>query len=199
MLAVVAVLVGAGAGHAADVTIAIQGPVVVVTDPAGVLGGTIQAGDIISGTYTYNTATPDANALPTVGDYWHTTSPYGLILTAGGHVFRTARTNVQFLVEIVNDHGTPASDHYLLRSYTNRPLANGAVVEHIAWQLDDPTLAALSSEALPVGAPVLTDWRQSTFGLTITGCPAEDFNGFSCDGSFDFFIYAYVRSATVIP
>ena len=52
ILAVVAVLVGGGAGHAADVTIGIQAPVVIVTDPAGVLGGTIQAGDVISGTYT---------------------------------------------------------------------------------------------------------------------------------------------------
>jgi hypothetical protein len=68
------------------------------------------------------------------------------------------------------------------------------VVEHISWQLDDPTLAALSSEALPVDAPVLADW-QSFFGITITGCPAEDFNGVFCNSLSTFFIRAHVTSA----
>ena len=40
-------------------------------------------------------------------------------------------------------------------------------MNHISWQLDDPTAAALSSPALPIVPPVLQDW-QSNFGLDIS-------------------------------
>ena len=45
------------------VTFEVTAAVKNVYDPAGVLGGTIQAGDTITGTYTFDTATPDSNSL----------------------------------------------------------------------------------------------------------------------------------------
>ena len=90
-------------------------------------------GEVWTGTYTYNLDTPDENSAPTVGDYQHTDSKYGITIKSGGTVIaQTDPNNVNFLVEIVNDHGEPASDNYLLRSYNNI----GA--SHISWQLDDP-------------------------------------------------------------
>jgi len=56
---------------------------------------------------------------------------------------------------------------------------------HIAWQLDGPTLNAISSEALPTVAPVLADW-QSIFGLTIESRASYNTG---------FFIRAHVTSA----
>jgi hypothetical protein len=144
-------------------------------------------GDVITGTYVYESTTPDTSTSPTVGDYWHTTAPFGITLNAGGFVFRTDPNNVNFLVEIVNDHGIPAWDNYLLRSYNN--IFDRSVPSerenHIAWQLDDPTLMALSSDALPTVPPVLSAW-QSIFGLTIESRSSYDNS---------FFIRAHVTSA----
>lgn len=151
--------------HAEPISIAITAEVASVDDLDGLLAGAVNVGDVITGTYVYESTTLDTNDLPTVGDYQHTTTPFGITLNAGGFLFRTDPSNVDFIVEIVNDHGTPASDNYLIRSYNNlfdlsAPTSiSGPTENHIAWQLDDPTLAALSSEALPLVPPVLADWQ----------------------------------------
>jgi len=182
---------------AEPISINITAEVALVDDPGDTLGGVISVGDIITGTYIYESTTPDSNPLPTVGDYWHSTPPYGITINAGELVFKTDPDNVDFLVEIVNDHGSPPRDNYLLRSYNNifnPALPNGAVVDHISWQLDDPTATALSSEVLPTVPPVLDDW-QSIFGLTITGfIPDPDFPDEPWPGT-EFFIRAHVISA----
>jgi len=169
------------------VSIDLTATVASVDDPNGFLGNRIHPGDDLVGTYTYDLSTPDTNTFPTVGDYWHTDPLFGITLSAGGFVFRTNPDNVSFLVEIVNDHGTPASDNYLLRSYNNvldgPNLTNFAAPFHISWQLDDPSLTAISSTDLPAGPPVISAW-QSLFGVTIDS-----------DG-LGFFIRAHVVSAT---
>src|SRR3712207_1697056 len=104
------------------VTIALTATVAAVEDPAQLLGGAIRPGDSVTGTYTYNTGTNDTNTLPTVGDYWHTTAPYGMSLTVGGRVFQTDPQNVRLLVEVANNHNS--RDGYLVHSYNNRPLSS---------------------------------------------------------------------------
>ena len=179
---------------AAQITINISAEIEFVDDFGNILGGALNNGDMLSGSYTYESTTSDSNVLSTVGDYWHNSSPYGISLTGGGFTFETDPSDVQFLVEIVNDHGTVARDNYLLRSYNNLALSNGIFVEHISWQLDDPTAAALSSTELPLIPPSLSDWG-SIFGVTINGCSALDHTG-NCDLSSDqFFIRAHVISA----
>ncbi len=162
------------AGETSPITVAITGTVRSVDDFPGVLGGAINPGDTITGFYTYDSATPDSNSLETVGDYWHTTAPFGISLTVAGLTFQTDPNNVSFLVEIVNDHapGIPPTDNYVLHSYNNLfavsvpdELGPGPM-NVISWQLDDPTALALSSTDLPTTPPVLSDW-QSLFGLDI--------------------------------
>src|SRR5262245_59936894 len=169
------------------ITIAITAEVAEVDDPGGYLGGTINVGDVITGTYIYDATTPDTNPLPTVGDYRHTTAPFGITLNAGGLVFRTDPNNVDFLVEVANNHGIPAIEGYLLRSYKNifDRSVPGERKNHIAWEINYPTLTALSSDALPTVAPVLSDY-QSIFGLTIES---------EANSSSKFFIRAHVTSA----
>ncbi|HEX3037283.1 MAG TPA: PxKF domain-containing protein [Thermodesulfobacteriota bacterium] len=154
---------------AESISIPITAQVTDIYDPGGFLGGAINVGDVITGTYVYESTTPDTNTSPTVGDYWHTTAPFGITLNAGGLVFRTDPNNVYFLVEILNDFGIPARDNYLLRSYNNTfdISVPSATQNLIGWQLDDPTYTALSSGALPTMPPVLADW-QSLSGLTIS-------------------------------
>jgi len=129
----------------------------------------ISSGQTITGTYVYNSTALDSNPDdPTVGDYWHTTAPFGITVNAGKYTFSTDPNNVQFLLEMVDRE---SSDNYVLHSYNNLPQPMPgfeAMVDRISWQLDDSTGTVLSSDALPTDAPDLNAW-QSTFGLTIEG------------------------------
>jgi len=145
---------------------------------------------VITGTYIYDSTVPDTNDSPTVGDYISSTSPFGITLNVGGLVFRTDPNNVEFWVEIVNNHGNPASDNYLIRSYNNIfdiPVPS-EISTDIVWQLNDPTLNALSSDELPTVPPVLPDWDSSSdLTLLSQGDPSEEY----------YFIRAHVTSATL--
>lgn len=138
-----------------------------VSDSDGLLGGAIVVGDTITGTYTYDIDTVDSNTLETVGDYLHDSAPNGIFLESKGYEFATDPTDVDFVLELVNDHGGPG-DNYLLRSQNNAPASLNVSVDNISWQLDDASGAALDSVGLTTEPPVLADWT-SIFGLTIQG------------------------------
>lgn len=60
-----------------------------VHDPDNYLNGRIQVGDLITGTYTYGTDTPDSNPLSYGGRYGHFAYPCGFSLRVGGLDFIT--------------------------------------------------------------------------------------------------------------
>jgi hypothetical protein len=119
-----------GSLRAELITIYLTAEATYVDDPADLLEGKVSIGNIITGSYSYDSDTLDTNPLDTVGDYWHYTSPYGITLAVGEFVFQTDLDNVDFLVEVLNDH--TGIDAYLLRSYNNLPLSSGVEVDHIA-------------------------------------------------------------------
>ncbi|MHC4157372.1 MAG: PEP-CTERM sorting domain-containing protein [Planctomycetota bacterium] len=149
------------------ITIAIETQVDYVEDLGNYLEGKINPGDIITGTYTYESTTPDSSPLdPAQGNYWHYAPPAGITLTVGGFDFQTDPTSVEFHVAIRNDIEPGEEDLYSIVSYNNASLYNGTPVDHISWQLYDPTGTAVSTDALPTSAPVLTDWSTS-YGLRL--------------------------------
>jgi len=152
-------------GRGAIITIGVEAEVTYVDDLQDLLGGSIGIGDIITGSYSYNSDTPDTNPLSTVGDYWHYSAPYGISLGAGGLLFQTDPTGVDFLVEVGDNH--TGQDAYLLRSYSNLTLASGVSVDHISWQLNDYSCTALSSDDLPLVPPVLGDWESNYLLITL--------------------------------
>ena len=113
--------------RATIITINLTAEIAEVDDLGGLLEGNVNVGDTITGSYTYDSTTSDSNPLETVGDYWHFSPPYGINLSAGGFVFETDPDNVNFLVEICNNH--LGDDNYLLLSYNNLPLSNGVLVD----------------------------------------------------------------------
>ncbi len=168
MMAVICILaVGVPRARATLITIEITAVVDSVDDQGNYLEGQIEVGDIITGTYTYESTTPDSNPSSYIGHYWHYDPPAGISLMVGGFDFRTDPGNIEFLIGIVND-GTSGDDSYWLISYNNLPLSNGTLVDSIGWQLNDPTGNALSSTDLPTTPPVLDDW-QSIVGLRLEG------------------------------
>lgn len=155
--ALLASLLCTSIASAQTVTIKLEATVTYIADRDNMLGGQVQIGDRITGTYSYDLSTPDSNGLSTVGDYYSSTGGFDLMLN--GQPYRTSQgVPYAFLVEMVNNHY--GFDNYLLRSYANQPNAWGGV-QHVSWQLDDPTMTALSSEALLTGPPDVSAFGSS--------------------------------------
>ena len=191
LLFVLIVLSAAVCAQAQVITIAIEAAVREIYDAADLLEGAISLDDIITGTYTYDTDTPDTNPSSTFGSYYHYDTPFGVDLGCNGLEFRTDPCNVDFLLEITNNHISTGEDSYMLLSKNNLSLSNGIGIDSIIWSLNDYTGTAISSTDLPYAAPILDDW-QSIFGLQIMSEKIGD--------NFDHFnIYADVTSAIVIP
>ena len=186
------------AATAAVISMEITATVEFVDDYTNLLGGSVAPGDIVRGIYTYDSDIIDSNITDSiVGDYWHTSSPYGISLNVNGLTFRTNPDNVSFLVELVNDYYSYKTDNYLLRSYNNlfdvsAPSGHFYGADnHISWQLDDPTATALSNTSLPTTPPVLSAW-QSIFGLDISSRGGDYFHQ-------EFLIRSHVTSVSLIP
>jgi len=188
---ILVVLAGSGAlqpapARAKLVTIEITAEVDTVADPHGYLAAQINVGDIIVGTYTYDTSLRDMSGSHRVGDYRHSLPPAGVALTVGGIEFETDPTNVDFWVGIVNDY--PPLDNYTFISRTN--IASPALpvpIGDIYWILEDPTGSALSSDILSEYPPRLRDWE---FNRLYVGGP---------DRGASFGIVAHVISAVPEP
>jgi hypothetical protein len=178
----------ARSARATLITIEITAEADSVDDPYAHLEGNINVGDIITGTYTYESLTPDSNPSATGGRYEHFAPPSGIFLSVGGLEFKTDQTSVDFVVGIVNNSTSGGfHDGYYLISYNNLPLANGTYVGGISWELEDSTATALSNDSLPITAPFLPDWQLNF--LTFGGGPDEE----------PFGISAHVTSAVPEP
>ena len=170
--------------QAGTITIQITGTVAEVDDQAGLLGGAVAPSMPFTGFYTYDTLSLDTNADPTVGDYRSSVAPSGMKIHMGGFTFETDPAHLDLLLETVDRTG----DNYLLLSHNNLP-ASGLPVQSIAWQLDDPSGQAITGDAMPLTAPVLSQWT-SIFGLTIDGEMSP--------GGARYFIRGHVASAVVV-
>lgn len=155
---------GAANVRAEIVTIKLEGELTYVDPYLTWLNENFTVGDVITGTYVYDTATPDTSGSSRSGHYWYYSEPYGLSLSSGGYVFRTDPSNVEFLIAVLN---RDADDGYLLRSYNNLALPDDVIVDHISWQLNDYSGTALSSDALLATPLILEDW-ESIYGLMVT-------------------------------
>ena len=80
-------LLVAGLAHAVPITFAFTGVVsqLPLLDPDDPFGGFIAAGTLFSGSYTFESTTPDGDAVANGGSY--TSSPGSLSVTIGGNVF----------------------------------------------------------------------------------------------------------------
>lgn len=173
------------------ITIKIVATVTDVSDSNNLLGGAIQVDDTITGKYTYNSWAPDsAPSEPQVGYYQYSSIPYGIEVKAGGFVFKTNPSDVDFQIWIYDNivyYGNPPFDMFQVVSDENLPLSNGMSVDFVVWELGDSTGTVLSSTDLPTTAPVLTDWGVDI--LLIQGKdPSDSHKGYT--------IFAHVTEAT---
>jgi hypothetical protein len=153
--------------QAETIKIGLTGVVDSVGDSYNLLGGKIQANDIITGFYTYDSLMSNSAPEPEYeGWYQYTTSPYGMSLTVGDITFQTDSENVNFGIEVSNNFYGESRDIYVMNSNNNLSLANGLSIDNLHWQLDDYSGTALSDTALPLEPPDLSKWSNS---LSIMG------------------------------
>ncbi|MHC4862977.1 MAG: PEP-CTERM sorting domain-containing protein, partial [Planctomycetota bacterium] len=165
-----------GTVSAQVIAIDVNATVTYISHPE-LLDGLVNVGDTMTGWYAYDSESTDANPLPTVGDYWQYTAPYGVRLSVGGFTFASDPDDTRFLLEVGNDHGSPGSyDFYLFRSYENLGLPNGVEVDHISWQLDDYSGTALSSDDWPDGSTLRINygaWGAGVLRANVTSVVPE--------------------------
>lgn len=162
--------------QAAPVCVNISAKVTMIQDFNGILTGKVKVGDKVTGSYTYDSATPNSSTTPTLGSYLDTSAAAGIILKTGNLVFRTNPDNVNFLVQIINDPYSPTLfDAFLIRSYNNLFDIGSNTENHISWQLDAASPDTITSTDLPTTPPNLAGFKP-IFGLDIqSGYPPDDF------------------------
>jgi hypothetical protein len=79
--------------------------------------GDIAPGDVITGSYTYNPQTKDADSSVEVGFYPHTQQPYGMQLDLGSFSVQTEPADADFQITITNNQN--GSDNYQVTSFNN--------------------------------------------------------------------------------
>ncbi len=144
--------------HAEQVSFEISATVYNVDDIGNSLDGSVTPGDIITGTYTLDLATPDSDPSPEYGHYPHNTAQsnpisVGFDLILNNHSLKSDQTIPGHMVEahVMNSY----SDHFSMGSWGNQPLANGTNVDDIMLDLYDSTGQAQVSDALTSQAPNL--------------------------------------------
>ena len=145
-------LLSAPLAQAVPITIEITGN---ITSASGSgLPDTIYAGVTFTGTYTYDSETPNTSDFGNIGRYVHN-FPYGIEVLIGGFEFMTELNHIgQFEVAITD--GGSNYDWYRIISNENAPV-DGITVEYISWVLGEPS--TISSIALPVAPPDITAWN----------------------------------------
>ena len=192
--AVLAALLTAAAvlpASAAPVTFYFQGEVTAVDDADDVLHGIIHVGEVFTGTYVFESTTPDINIAPGVGVYRESAPPAGIRFGIGqyGGLFQTDPSNVAQVIEV--DDG-PLVDRYFYGSFFNLAHGPGEFVDGIFIELFDNTATAFNSEALPLTPPDLALFTQSRLQI--------DGHGFTTDfGTPLYQIHAKLRSLRDLP
>jgi hypothetical protein len=149
-------------------TLCYKGVISYIQDFKNVLGGSIVIGDTVTGKIKYDMSITDSSPIVEVGDYYNYSTPSGITVNVASQTFKTDSSNVNFLVEAVDNKDS--LDNLNFVSYYNTfPAAYHSVnfFTHIHWQLDDTNQSALSSTVIPTFVN-LSSWQQG-FGLTIDG------------------------------
>jgi hypothetical protein len=130
-----------------------------IYDYDNVLGNTINVGDTINGSYTFNTDTPDSNSIPEDGFYEHTpgSGSYGFdINIANTNLKSNTSTTDMFNIFIGDANGSFTWDRYIVESYGSQlPFVNGTVVDNMGIYIDDPSGNTVTSTSLTDQPPAL--------------------------------------------
>jgi hypothetical protein len=148
-------------------------------DPTSALQGAIFPQQVFTGQYVYDTRSVDSNALPSLGEYFHSVSSFGMEVDAPGFVFRNDPQSTSFLVRIGNgtiQQGQPV-DLYEVRSDANLSPRVDLTTDSIEWKLTDNSASAHNDDLLPDDPPQIGAYNGNVLRITghrlQTGAPYE--------------------------
>lgn len=143
-----------GVANAELVTVQVSATVTNVDDQGMILGGMVQPGTAVTGTYIFETSTVDADSHPEFGHYRHAPGIGGLDLSVAGFTIKTdpGATSGLFTVDVINSQ---YDEGYHVVSHDNiQPLTNGAQIFDAGIHLHTSSATnVLSSDALPATPP----------------------------------------------
>lgn len=150
--------------YANQVTVTVTAQVDYVYDYQGVVGSEVTEGQLIQGTYTFDTAALDQDPSPETGFYSSNTTGSGFDLSTGRFRFVTDPSHPNIGISILDETNGIDSYHVYSNQITT---ANGAIIYLISLDLFDPTETALSDALLHNVPPPLDAFADRT--LTISG------------------------------
>ncbi|MDX1757045.1 MAG: hypothetical protein R3175_13365 [Marinobacter sp.] len=170
-------LSASGAANAELVTVQVSATVSMVDDPGMVLGGAVQPGTPVTGTYSFETTTADLDSSPEFGHYRHDSGAGALDLNVAGFAIRTdpGASNGFFTVDVIDSQYDEG--YHVVSTDNLHPLANGAYLYDAGIHLHswNPT-DALSSDALPSSPPAPTQFEERV--IYIGGSNGNDYFSF---------------------
>lgn len=185
--------IGVGSALASPITVSVTAHVTQLSDSAGALGGQIPVGQVVTGTYTYETSTPNLRSTTEGwGQYQPSIPPASVSLTAGSLVFQSGRAS-QITVDVgINGLNplAPAGVGMQIEVIGAQTLASGAFINVLDIDFSDPTGQFPSSIALPTGAPSLQSLANSE--IRITG-------GIDGRNPGNWSLYAQIDSVQLVP
>jgi hypothetical protein len=158
---------GTATAQGAMITFDFTGRVTSVTDPSGILTGKIGADDLLTGSVTFDSETP--NWLPEDGTLGIYRSPNASLSVSIGNV-GLLQTGEAVYIDVANES---YGDGYSIGAAA--PVYSGDLrfSEFEAVHIEDPTGTALSTDALPLTPPPLSAFQWRGFGSFVYGPNGE--------------------------
>ncbi|MET0498933.1 MAG: hypothetical protein ABW106_11785 [Steroidobacteraceae bacterium] len=126
-----------------------------IQDSGNVLAGKIVLGQRVTGTYVYNTNTPNLSPIPALGEYRPYANESRMRFAVGSTVFEAAQPTQGTVIYLNADEFS--NGQFLMRSNDNKPLASGALISDITLRIAGQGNVT-QSVALPTVAPDLAGY-----------------------------------------
>lgn len=158
----------AGPAAAEVVRVRVTARVTTVDDPNGRLVGKVVVGQRLTGTYVYNTNTPNVSPDPQLNGEYH---PYAnearMRFAVGSLVFESKQPTQGIEIRIFAQQQGGGWGNFVMTSRDNKPMADGTEVPHIQMELHGNGNLT-ESTALPTAVPVLGTYltKRVTIGTT---------------------------------
>lgn len=128
-----------------------------INDPSGLLAGKVALGQRVTGTYVYNTNTPNVSPDPQfIGEYYPYANEARMRFAVGGLVFESKQPTQGIDIRIFAQPG--GWGNFVMASRDNKPMIDGTSVHDIQMQLDGNGNLTQST-ALPTAVPVFRTYQ----------------------------------------
>jgi len=157
-----------GPASAAPVRVKLTARIAEVADPGQVLAGRLVIGQRVTGTYVYNTNTPNESPFPPSTQYRPYAGEARMRFVTGSLVFENAQPTQGITIGI-SPQSQFGDGQFIMGSSDNKPLADGTTITSI-WLEFRGFGNVTQSGALPTAAPILANYF--TREVTLSGSSA---------------------------